>query len=89
MSAKSSQSWTPPDATAYASAKTSSDLKTLLKILPFVIFGVPLVLALKDRMFGPEVKPGGDTDTFQLLVLVGCTAGLIGTAIVLFLTRKK
>ena len=56
---------------------------------PFVIFGVPLFLALKDKMFGPPVKPGGYTESLQFFVLVGCSLGLITTVIVLVLTRNK
>lgn len=82
--------WTPPDAEAHASLpSSSSDSKTLLKIIPFVVFGVPLFLALKDRMLGPPVKPGGYTESLQFFVLVGCTLGLIITVIVLVLTRNK
>ena len=83
-----SQSWTPPDPSAYAASK-SSDAKTLLKLLPFVIFGVPMFLALKDRIFSPPAKVGGHVDTLQLTVLTVCTLGLVVTTIVIVLTRKK
>ena len=75
----------PPDALK----KTSSDMKTLLKLLPIVIFGVPLVLVIKDRIFDPPAISGGHVDTLQMSILVGCTIGLIITAIVLVLTRSK
>ena len=85
-----SKPWTPPDADAHAALPSSaSDSKTILKIIPFVIFGVPLFLALKDKMFGRPVKPGGYTESLQFFVLVGCTLGLIITLIVLVLTRNK
>jgi hypothetical protein len=72
-----------------APSQTSSSSKTLLRVLPFVIFGVPLFLASKDRIFGPKPKVGGYVDTLQLLVLAGCTIGLIVSGIVILLTRKK
>ena len=83
--AQSSGNHTPEN----ASNKNSSDSKTLLRVLPLVIFGVPLFLVSKDRLFGPKPKVGGYTDTFQLLVLAGCAIGFIVTLIVMVLTRKK
>lgn len=71
------------------SNESSSNSKTLRQTLPLVIFGVPLVLVLKDRMFDPPVKAGGYTDTLQLSVLVGCIIGLIVTAIIIVSSRKK
>jgi hypothetical protein len=53
------------------------------------MFGVPLFLASKDRMFGPKPKVGGYVDTLQLLVLAGCTIGLIISGVVILLIRKK
>jgi len=70
-------------------SETSSGTKTLLRVLPLVIFGVPLFMASKDRMFGPTPKVGGYVDTLQLLVLAGCTIGLIVSGIVIWLTRTK
>ena len=77
------------EALADASTASSSDAKSFLKILPFVIFGVPMFLVLKDRMFDPPAKVGGYVDTLQLSILVGCVIGLSITGIVLFLTRKE
>jgi hypothetical protein len=72
-----------------AASENSSGGKTLLRVLPFVIFGVPLFLASKDRMFGPAPKVGGYVDTLQLVVLAGCTIGLVVSGIAILLTRNK
>jgi hypothetical protein len=67
----------------------SSEKKKLVRIIPFVIFGVPMLLVLKDRMFDPPAKVGGHVATLQLSILAGCIIGLIITGIVLVLTRRK